>query len=367
MMRARTRQPGMAADPIKRGETLLRLSGLSVTYAQRRSSTRAVRGLSLEVAAGQIVGIAGESGCGKTASGLAVMGLLPPTARIEGSIEYRGSELIGLPEKRLRQIRGSEIAMVFQETVGALNPVYRIGDQINMAIRAHRGGSKAEWTAQARRALEDVRLTDPDRVLHSYPYELSGGMCQRVMIAMALACGSKVLIADEPTTAIDVSVQHEILELLKRIVSERSIGVIMISHDLGVLAELCDDLVIMYRGEAVETGRAPDVLYESAHPYTRALLACQPQLYGERVVLPNLPMSQRDASTEETGCAFRQRCPMRADACAEHPELLPLAPPGEQRASRCWRSGEIAEMWPALPWAGEATLSGDGLTVSHAE
>ena len=321
------------------GEEILRIEDLRVEFRSRTVRTKAVRGLDLTLRAGQVVGVAGESGSGKTASALAAMGLLPPGTSVTGSIKYRGSELLGLREKQLRTFRGRHLAMIFQETATALNPVIRVGDQLMMATRAHFSGSKADARQRVAAALADVRLLDTERVTSSYPHELSGGMCQRIIIAMALSCGSNVLFADEPTTALDVSVQEEILELVRSLVEKRRLAVMMISHDLAVLGEICDDLVVMYKGEIVESGRAEALLHEAAHPYTRALLDCLPRLHGERVQLPELRYYESATSAKSGGCHYRARCALASAVCDEAPPLAPVA--GQQgRLARCWKSGD---------------------------
>jgi oligopeptide/dipeptide ABC transporter ATP-binding protein len=318
------------------GETLLTVRDLRVDFAARGGVT-ALRGVSLALRAGKTLGIAGESGSGKTTAALAAMGLLPPKTRVTGSIQLGGRELVGLPEKELRRLRGRELAMIFQETSTALNPVLKIGEQLRMAARAHFRGSKAEIRARIVAALESVRLTDHARVLRSYPHELSGGMCQRILIAMALSCGSRVLLADEPTTALDVSVQEEILALLRSVVAERQLALLLISHDLAFLADLCDDLMVMYRGQIVEAGDARSVISNPGHPYTRALLDCIPTLHVRRATLPEL--RQYEAPSDE-GCGYRHRCAWRIETCLREPGL-DQAGPAPGRTARCWRSAEV--------------------------
>lgn len=326
------------ASPVQEGEEVLTIEGLGVVFRRGGVRTEAVRGLNLSLKSGHVLGVAGESGSGKTTAALAAMGLLPTGTLVTGSIKIRGQELVGLSDKELRAYRGREMAMVFQETGTALNPVMRVGDQMMQAARANKGGTRAELRAQIQNALEEVQLHDHDHVMRSYPDELSGGMCQRVVIAMALSCGSKVLLADEPTTALDVSVQHEIIELIGRLVERQKLATMMISHDLGVLAEICDDLVVMYMGEVVETGAIGAVLRRPAHPYTKALLDCLPRLHGEKVVLPELSHYGIPVSSEG-GCRFRHRCPLRAEVCETHPELT-VVEEGEVagHSARCWRS-----------------------------
>jgi peptide/nickel transport system ATP-binding protein len=328
--------PTAAPEP---GEEVLRIGGLQVEFRAGPVRTTALRGVDLTLRAGTVLGVAGESGCGKTTAALAAMGLLPRSAVVRGSIRYRGTDLLALSEKELRRYRGSQLAMIFQETTTALNPVIRVGDQLMMAARAHGRGGQAEARERVLAALADVRLTDSERVMSSYPHELSGGMCQRVVIAMAVSCGSRILLADEPTTALDVSVQEEILELLRGLVTRRQLAMMMISHDLAVLADVCDDIAVMYRGEIVEYGAAGPVLARPAHPYTQALLDCLPTLRGRRGTLPELPSNPDDAGTAR-GCRFRPRCGWAVDACQEPPALAPVLT-GQPRLARCWRSTDV--------------------------
>jgi oligopeptide/dipeptide ABC transporter ATP-binding protein len=362
------RCPGRAPEPsetaLEPGEEALTIRGLEVEFAVGPARTTALRGADLTLRAGAVLGVAGESGCGKTTSALAAMGLLPHGTVVRGSIRYRGTELVGLPEKELRRYRGSRMAMVFQETTAALNPVMRVGDQLMMTARAHGRCSRAEARERVLAALADVQLTDAERVMSAYPHELSGGMCQRVVIAMAVSCGSRVLFADEPTTALDVSVQHEILELLRDLVTRRGLALLMISHDLAVLADICDEIAVMYRGEIVEHGPAATVLAEPAHPYTRALLDCLPTLRGRRAALPELP-SAPDDDTTSGGCRFRARCEYAIDVCQKPPALVPVRA-GQPRRSRCWRSADVLELGhAAADESPAARADGTPVTSDH--
>jgi oligopeptide/dipeptide ABC transporter ATP-binding protein len=331
---------------------MLRIDGLNVEFRTGSVRMHALRGIGLTLRAGKVLGVAGESGSGKTTAALAAMGLLPYGTAVGGSIRYRGQELVGLPERGLRRYRGRHLAMIFQETATALNPVMRVGNQLMMAARTHTRGSKAEVRERVLAAVADVRLADADRVMSSYPHELSGGMCQRVIIAMALSCGSKVLFADEPTTALDVCVQEEILELMRALVTQRRLAVMMISHDLAVLAEICDELAVMYRGEIVEIGAADTVLRRPAHPYTQALLDCLPQLHGDKTRLPELKPAA-PGSHQPGGCRFRQRCAWATDVCDQEPELAPVLA-GQQLLARCWRSSTVMVANSRLADVGDA-------------
>lgn len=338
-MRARRGGPARPKLAPVSGEEVLTIRDLRVEFGSGPARTTALRGVNLALHAGKILGVAGESGSGKTTAALAAMGLLPRSADVQGSIRYRDAELLTLGERELRGFRGSHLAMIFQETSAALNPVIRVGDQLMMAARTHASGGKAEARERVLAALAEVRLSDAERVMASFPHELSGGMCQRVIIAMALSCGSRVLFADEPTTALDVSVQEEILELIRGLVARRQLAVLMISHDLAVLAEVCDELAVMYRGEIVESGPADAVLRQPAHPYTRALLDCLPTLHTRRESLPELSSTAADLEAA-TGCRFRYRCPFADEVCEQHPELEPLAE-GGQRLVRCLRTATV--------------------------
>lgn len=318
-------------------DPLLTVEDLRVEFTTRRGTVRAVRGLSYELAAGETLGIVGESGSGKSVAALAVLGLLPPrTARItSGSVRFRGQELVGLPEKRLRALRGTGMALIFQDPLSSLNPVLTIGRQITEQLQAH---GKASGKAAARRAVElldRVGIPDPDRRVKQYPHELSGGMRQRAMIAMALSCEPTLLIADEPTTALDVTIQAQILELLAELRASLGMAVLLITHDLGVVAGFADRVAVMYAGRVVEHGATAGLLAQPAHPYTAGLLASIPRLDRPRqAALTPIAGAPPDLGAELVGCPFRPRCPRALDTCTT------IDPPLErvrgERLAACW-------------------------------
>jgi peptide/nickel transport system ATP-binding protein len=332
------KNPVPLAEPRTPG-AILEVSDLEVDFSGGQGP-RAVQGLSLALLPGRVVGVAGESGSGKSVSALSMIGLLPRTAHVEGSIRYRGEELIGTSERRWRDLRGRDIAMVFQETVSALNPVVPVGKQMNLAARNATGGDKGV-ADRIRAALREVGLTDVDRVLRSYPHELSGGMCQRVVIAMALSCGSKVLLADEPTTALDVCVQQEVLALLQSVVANHGMAVVLISHDLGVLAQLCDELIVMYQGQVMEQGPADAILRGPASPYTAALLRSLPRVDGQQVGSPSSALVGGAAAGP--GCPYSARCPWATEACGANPPLGDFddGDADHRRLVRCWHAADV--------------------------
>ncbi len=263
-------------------EPLLKVRDLSVTFRAGDRATVAAREVTYELAAGEVLAVVGESGSGKSVSALALTRLLPPepTCALTGSVKLAGVELLGLPEEKLAKIRGGSIAYVFQEPGTSLNPVYTIGFQIGEAIALHRPDVK-DVRAEVVRALAEVRITDPERVANQYPHELSGGMQQRAMIAMALACDPKILVADEPTTALDVTIQKEIMDLLARLRRERGMSIILITHNFGIVANFADKVQVMWKGRIVEQGPVAEIMRTQTHPYTKALIACIPRL-GQR-------------------------------------------------------------------------------------
>ncbi|MFI5011598.1 MAG: ABC transporter ATP-binding protein [Hyphomicrobiales bacterium] len=321
------------------GERLLTIEALRVAFRTRAGDVTVVRDLSLALDGGETLCLVGESGSGKSMTALAVMGLVPaPTGAIRGgSIRLAGEELVGADPERLRRIRGKEIAMIFQEPMTALNPVFSIGEQIAETLVAHEGLGRAAALRQAVELIAAVGIPAPERRIREYPHQLSGGMRQRAMIAMALACRPKLVIADEPTTALDVTVQAQILDLLKDIQRRFGTAILLITHDMGVVAEVADRVAVMYAGRKVEEGRAADVLERPVHPYTRALIACAPRLTvgdGERELLEEIPGIVPSMLSLPPGCAFEPRCRDALPRCRiEAPPEFPLGP---HRRSACW-------------------------------
>ncbi|MCW2714162.1 MAG: dppD2 [Frankiales bacterium] len=311
------------------GEPLLKVRDLTVTFASRgRRAVRAVDGIDLDVAAGSTVGIVGESGSGKSVTSLAALGLLGKRGvQISGSVHFDGADLLNMPDDELRAVRGKEIAMIFQDPMSSLNPVLTIGRQITEILVRHRGLSKQEARDEAASLLQSVGIGDSVRRLRSFPHQLSGGMRQRVMIAMALACAPRLLIADEPTTALDVTISAQILELLRTLVAETQTALVLITHDLGVVAGLCDTVHVMYSGRIVESAPRRPLFAAPEHPYTNGLLASVPRLDQPRgIPLLPIPGSPSDTLPWAQGCAFSPRCTRREDDCLGGPP--PLAPVG---------------------------------------
>lgn len=310
-----------------KAETLLSVEDLHVEFRIEDGVVRAVNGLSYKVDEGETVAILGESGSGKSVSAQAIMGLIesPPGFITEGSIKYRGRDLLKLPEEENRSIRGNEIAMIFQDALSALNPVFSVGWQIGEMFRKHRGASKREARTAAIELMERVKIPDAKQRVRSYPHEFSGGMRQRIMIAMALALDPKVLIADEPTTALDVTVQAQIMDLLQELQSENGMGLILITHDLGVVAEVADRVIVMYAGRGVEKGAMTDVFGRPAHPYTEGLMNSIPRSDVKLDRLLPITGNPPDLLKVPSGCAFRPRCPYVQDDCAtDRPPLVEL-------------------------------------------
>ncbi|TDD08121.1 ABC transporter ATP-binding protein [Saccharopolyspora terrae] len=304
---------------------LLEVRDLSVVFARKgEPPVTAVDGISFDVEPGKTVGLVGESGCGKSVTSLAIMGLLPPRgAEVSGSVSFDGTDLLTLPKKELDARRGKDLSMVFQDPLTSLNPVVPIGLQVSEVIERHRGLPRKQAMPEAEELLRKVGIPDPNRRLKEYPHQLSGGMRQRALIAMALACKPRLLIADEPTTALDVTIQAQILKLLSELVAETDTALIMITHDLGVVAGLCDEVNVLYAGRVVERAARHELFARPKHPYTAGLLASIPRLdspRGQR--LSPITGSVADNIPWDTGCAFCPRCPNATEVCErETPEV----------------------------------------------
>ncbi len=316
---------------------LLRIEGLRTVFRSMTGDIPAVDGVDIEVAKGRTLGIVGESGCGKSVLSLSVMRLVARPGRIaEGRIVFDGRDLLALDDTSMRNLRGADLAMIFQEPLTSLNPVHKIGFQITEAMRAHDPKASAQELKQrAIAALRRVRIPAPERRFEEYPHQLSGGMRQRVMIAMALSCQPKLLIADEPTTALDVTIQAQILDLLRELQTELGMSIILITHDLGVIAEMADEVAVMYAGRIVERAPARTLFEDPQHPYTIGLLGSVPRLDEERETLLAIEGSVPPPFALPAGCRFHPRCPFAQAACTrEVPALKPLQP---GHAVACWR------------------------------
>jgi peptide/nickel transport system ATP-binding protein len=331
-------------------EKLLTVEDLRTHFGKGARAVKSVDGVSFLLRRGETLAVVGESGSGKSVTSLSIMRLLAyPGHIVGGRVLYRLREgdvvdLVRLPEKRMRAIRGREIAMIFQEPMTSLNPLFTVGDQIMEMILLHEPLSRAEARARAKRMLELVEIPAPERRLDQYPHEMSGGMRQRVMIALALSCNPSLLIADEPTTALDVTIQAQILDILRRLQNEIGMSILFITHNLGVVAEIAHEVAVMYAGRVVEQGAVLDVFERPRHPYTRGLLACIPDVRrdhtetGGRRLLNSIPGNVPSAQDLPSGCAFAPRCPLVVDRCREMPPLIPVS---EDHRSRCWRYDEL--------------------------
>ncbi|MEO5509156.1 MAG: ABC transporter ATP-binding protein [Longimicrobiales bacterium] len=342
------------------GAPLLAVSNLRTYFKTDGGIARAVDGVSFHVDRGEVLGIVGESGSGKSVTSLSIMQLIPqpPGEIMDGSsIRLRGEELVGVPEKRLRQLRGNDVAMIFQEPMTSLNPVFTIGDQIVESLRLHRGMDRKQARAEAIEALRLVGIPNPEERVDAYPHQLSGGQRQRVMIAMALSCEPDLLIADEPTTALDVTIQAQILDLLGELRERLGMAIILITHDLGVVAEVCDRVIVMYAGQVVEHGTVEQIFSDPRHPYTEGLLRAIPRLGQNTKRLAVIPGTVPSPSAWPTGCRFRTRCPYTFPLTAEEmPELFEVD--GDPaRLSRCWLEKYPEHRVTATPFADVATRS----------
>jgi len=320
---------------------MLEVRSLQVTLPGPRGSARALRGIDFDLERGETVGLIGESGCGKSMTALALMGLLPQGAVVSGSMLFDGQELVDLPDAALCDLRGRRIAMIFQEPMTALNPLHRVGDQVAEPLRQHRGMAAGEARAEALRLLEQVRLPQARQRLDAWPHQLSGGQRQRVMIAAALACGPDLLIADEPTTALDVTIQGEILDLIAELVAGSDMALLLISHDLGVMARSVQRVMVMYGGSIVESGSTASVFERLAHPYTRGLFGARPRLGAGRArKLVTIPGRVPELIDMPLGCPFADRCSWVIDACRAAPPPPVLVAP--DHTARCIRVDDVA-------------------------
>jgi len=317
---------------------LLEIKDLRIHFHLPAGRLRAVSGVNLTLAPGETLGLVGESGCGKTVTALSILRLLScPPAEVAGEILFRGQDLLSLPEAKLRDIRGDRIAMVFQEPMTALNPVITIGEQVAEVLRQHRHLSRREALRQAAQTLGRVGLPDPTRRLSQYPHQLSGGLRQRVLIAMALACNPDILIADEPTTALDVTIQAQILALLKSLKDQLGLAVLFITHNLGIVAQTANRVAVMYAGLIVEEAPTLELFKNPSHPYTRGLLNSVPKLdfhHPPGAVLAAIPGQIPDLYAPPAGCLFQDRCSEVMSRCAEAPPWVEIAP---GHRVRCWR------------------------------
>jgi oligopeptide/dipeptide ABC transporter ATP-binding protein len=316
--------------------SLLQVSDLRVSFATEEGTVQAVDGVTFSVDAGETLGIVGESGCGKSVTAMTLLGLTQgENASISGRAEFEGSDLLAMGPEELRQVRGDDVAMIFQDPLSSLHPFYKVGDQLTEAIRTHRPAGPAEAEERAIELLDVVGVPEPSRRIDDYPHEFSGGMRQRAMIAMALANDPKLLIADEPTTALDVTTQAQILQLIMRLQESFGMAVIMITHDLGVIAEVADRVLVMYAGRIVEEGSLEDVFYDPQHPYTWGLLGSLTRLDRARSGrLAQIAGSPPSLIAAPQGCHFRPRCPHEFDRCTETPPLEDRA--ARNHPDRCW-------------------------------
>ena len=315
---------------------LLAVSGLRVRLNTARGPAEALRGVGFTLARGETLGLVGESGCGKSMTALALMGLLPPGAQTGGSIRFQGRERVGLDDAAMCGLRGDRIGMVFQEPMTALNPLHTIGRQIAEPLRQHREMGAQAARAEALRLLDRVHMPQAAQRLDAYPHQLSGGQRQRVMIAAALACGPDLLIADEPTTALDMTIQREILDLIAELVADSGMALLLISHNLDVMAQRVQRLLVMYGGTVVEDGPTERVFERRAHPYTRGLLGARPRLgAGRGLRLPTIPGRVLELADLPAGCPFADRCEWVVDACRQSPP--PAMPVGPAHEARCIR------------------------------
>ena len=327
----------MASQP------LLSLENLSAHYVSQQGTrvVRAVDEVTLRLDAGGTLGIVGESGSGKSTLALTILRLLPPAAQIVGGrIMFEGENLLDKPDAEMRRVRGKRIAMILQDPMASLNPLFSIGDQVGEPIRVHEGASRASAWQRAIGLLKSVRIASPETRVRQYPHEMSGGMRQRIVGAIGISCGPRLLIADEPTTSLDLTIQAQYLELLRDLQRQHGLALIFITHNLGIVAKMCDRLAVMYAGRVVEQGPVAQLFNAPAHPYTRALLGSLPRMSDNRERLTAIEGQPPDLAALPPGCAFAPRCPMAAPRCtAEAPPAFAL---GEDHTARCWLAASAA-------------------------
>jgi len=341
--RTSTEASRRGSPPSASGEALVEVQGLCTTFHTDEGIAKAVDGVTFSIPRGRTLGLVGESGCGKSVTALSIMRIIPtPPGRIErGEILFEGRDLLTLSEAKMRRIRGNDISMIFQEPMSSLNPVFTCGDQITEVLCLHQGLNKAGALARTIEMLDKVGIPSPEQRVHEYPHQLSGGQKQRVMIAMAFACSPKLLIADEPTTALDVTIQAQIRDLLRGVQAELHMATLLITHDLGVIAEMAEHVAVMYAGKIVELADVYELFDRPKHPYTQGLFASLPKL-GARVerlnVIPGVVPNPIDFPS---GCKFHPRCPHASDRCAvEEPELRPVGPKGHVAACHLYESAD---------------------------
>jgi peptide/nickel transport system ATP-binding protein len=325
-------------------DPLLDVDGLTIEFGPRDNPLRVVDDVSFSVKRGEAIGIVGESGSGKSMTSLSILRLVSePPARVSGRIVFEGTDLMKLPKSKMPEIRGKDIAMIFQEPMSSLNPVMTIGDQIGEALMLHGESDRQKRRARVIDLLRLVGMPDPESRLHAYPGQFSGGMRQRVMVAMAVACNPKLLIADEPTTALDVTIQAQVLELMLDIRRKFNAAILLISHDLGIIAEICERVVVMYAGRIVEDADIHSIFASPKHPYTQGLLKSVPTLSNEHKRLYQIPGSVPPPGAIRRGCPFRPRCSLRMDRCAV--EMPPLVSHGPDHIAACWATAGESVAW----------------------
>ncbi len=316
-------------------ENILEVKELRTTFQSQRQSFHAIDDISFTLKKGETLGIVGESGCGKSVTSLSIMGLIKPPGKVShGQILFKGKDLLSLSKKELRQIRGNKLSMIFQEPMTSLNPVYTIGNQIGETLKIHTKASRAEVKERVIELLNMVGIPRANEIISDYPHQLSGGMRQRVMIAMAMACNPELVIADEPTTALDVTIQAQILELMKDLQTTKQMSMMLITHDLGVVSEVCDQVIVMYAGRIVEKGSVRDILDNPQHPYTKGLLASLPKKSHQGKRLHYISGSVPPPLQWGKGCRFADRCSVAIDKC--HTAIPPLFDHGQANQTACW-------------------------------